>query len=96
MGSIVEYRCPSCAFATGELSIGWGKAGRASFWGGLARCEPCKTVGVVDLSRKGVGYGDRKCQDCGRGLVVLEGTFVSVTCPRCSVPMNHATLGTWQ
>src|SRR5437016_14598642 len=38
MGSIVAYKCPSCSYATEQLSVGWGKAGRAKFWGGLAVC----------------------------------------------------------
>ena len=36
MGSLVVYRCGSCSFATDRLQIGWGKAGRARYWGGLA------------------------------------------------------------
>src|SRR5437867_3513390 len=40
MGSIVAYKCPSCSYATEELSVGWGKAGRAKFWGGLAGTRP--------------------------------------------------------
>ena len=95
MGSIIEYRCAACTYASGELSVGWGKEGRASFWGGLARCTPCKKLGVVDLSRKYTGIGERSCDACGGGLTLFEGTFGSVPCPRCAKPLQPETHGRW-
>jgi hypothetical protein len=94
MGSLVEYRCTTCTFATGQLSVGWGKAGRQKFWGALARCGPCKKIGVVDL---GVTHADRekRCMDCNGLLTLFEGISVSIPCPRCSTSMHHAALGNW-
>ena len=94
MGMIVEYRCRICTFSSGHLSVGWGKAGRQQFWGGLARCSPCKSIRVVDLTRKNVDRGSR-CVQCDGPLTLLEGTSESVECPHCGRSMNHASLGTW-
>jgi hypothetical protein len=33
MGSIVEFNCQGCGFTTGDLRVGWGRAGRTRFWG---------------------------------------------------------------
>jgi hypothetical protein len=95
MGSLVEYHCDACAFSTGKLSVGWGKAGRRQFWGGLARCEPCKEVGVVDLSSAAPDYGGRRCGHCGGALTLLDGTSTRIPCPRCNVLMDHERLGIW-
>ncbi len=94
MGSIVEYRCTACRFTTGQLSLGWGKAGRHQFWGGLARCTPCKMIGVVDLTMKNSDRGSR-CVQCNGPLTLLEGLSVSVQCPQCGTSMNHGPIGTW-
>jgi hypothetical protein len=94
MGSIVEYRCTACTFATGHLSVGWGKAGRRRFWGGLARCSPCKKIGVIDLTTTNIDRGGN-CVQCGGLLTLLEGISQSIECPRCGTAMHHAPLGTW-
>lgn len=93
MGSVVEYRCAACSFSTGHLSIGWGKAGRQKFWGALARCVPCRDLGVVDLSAKHTG--DIRCAQCQGLLVLFEGTSVSIPCPWCSASLRHARVDTW-
>lgn len=96
MGSVVEYHCAACTFSSGHLSIGWGKAGRQSFWGALARCNPCKKLGVVDLTvRRDDLRDERRCGQCNAPLTILEGISVAVTCPRCNTPMHHASVGTW-
>lgn len=95
MGAIVEFHCPACVFSTGRLSIGWGKAGRSQFWGGLARCEPCKEVGVVDLSTPEPNSRGRRCVHCGGQLLLVEGTQTGVPCPLCGVPMDQQRLGAW-
>lgn len=96
MGSVVEYHCSACAFSSGRLHIGWGKTGRTSFWGGLARCEPCGELGVADLTAsRRVGGSEPRCAHCEAPLTLLEGTSVGVSCPRCRAPLRHQTLGTW-
>ena len=95
MGSVVEYRCAACAFTSGQLSVGWGKAGRQSFWGALARCNPCMTLGVVDLIERNSDRSERRCGNCNAPLTILEGLSIAVPCPRCNTPMHHAPLGTW-
>jgi hypothetical protein len=95
MGSVVEYACVPCAFSTGRLSIGWGKAGRGRFWGGLARCEVCKELSVVNLAERPPDRGDRKCVSCNGPLKLLEGMAEAVACPHCSKPLRHSTLGSW-
>ena len=37
MGSIVEFNCRSCGFTSGNLSVGWGKAGRTQVLGRARR-----------------------------------------------------------
>ena len=94
MGSIVEYKCPTCRFTTGELTIGWGKAGRREFWGGLARCVPCREIGVVNLS-VGRDERDRRCGRCNGSLALIDGVQASVACPNCEIPLGHKTLRLW-
>ena len=72
MGSLVEYRCPTCRYDTGKLSVGWGKAGRASYWGGLALCTACKSLGVVDLSDTRTDRRDRRCAHCNGPLKLID------------------------
>ena len=64
MGSIVAYKCPACNYATEQLSVGWGKAGRAKFWGGLAVCAECKDLLVLDLAEQRADRRDRRCAKC--------------------------------
>ena len=93
MGSIVEYSCPSCRFSSGKLSIGWGKAGRQAFWGGIARCKPCKKLGVVDLAVR-VDEGGR-CAQCNSVLVKFDDLSAGIACPGCGDWLRHSQLGTW-
>ena len=95
MGSIVEYHCPACSFATGRLQVGWGKAGRASFWGGLALCEACKDISVIDLSDKRVDRRDRRCAQCNGLLKLLDGIAERIKCPRCTASLTYAGAGSW-
>ncbi|MGH7818477.1 MAG: hypothetical protein ACREQ9_01770 [Candidatus Binatia bacterium] len=96
MGSVVEFQCCTCTYSTGRLQVGWGKTGRAAFWGGLARCEPCGQLGVVDLAAARGAYREEpRCAQCKRPLTLIEGTSVNVPCPRCRGPLRHATVGTW-
>jgi predicted RNA-binding Zn-ribbon protein involved in translation (DUF1610 family) len=95
MGSIVEYRCPVCGFATGRLSVGWGKAGRASFWGGLALCDACKDLSVVDLADTRTDRRDRRCAKCNGVLKLFDGTADRVRCPHCTNTLRCANLGGW-
>ena len=96
MGSVVEYRCGTCTFSSGRLSVGWGKAGRQRFWGALAHCHDCKKLDVVDLTvRSQDRNGEHRCAQCNAPLKILEGLSVAIPCPRCSTPMQHAPLGTW-
>lgn len=94
MGSVVEYRCRTCTFATGRLSVGWGKAGRQTFWGGLAACTPCKSVSVVNLMLR-TARQDTRCAKCNGQLTLFEGISVNIPCPQCHSPMRHAALDTW-
>lgn len=95
MGSLVEYRCRGCGLETGKLKVGWGKAGRASYWGGLAVCEACKDLGVIDLSDPKVDRRDRRCAHCNGPLKMLEGIAADVPCPRCSSMLLFQNLGGW-
>ena len=95
MGTVIEYRCPACSFSTGRLSVGWGKAGRASFWGGLALCDTCKELSVVDLADTRPDRRDRRCTHCNGVLKLIEGIAERIKCPRCATPLHHARLGSW-
>ncbi len=95
MGSVVEYRCPTCAFVSGKLQVGWGKAGRASYWGGLALCEACKEISVIDLSDKRVDRRDRRCTHCNGLLKLLDGLAERIKCPQCSAVLTYASAGSW-
>jgi len=95
MGSVVAYRCPSCTFATEQLSIGWGKAGRARFWGGLALCVACKEIMVVNLAESRADRREQKCGRCNGPLKLIEGTADTIACPQCGKALKHATVGSW-
>ncbi|MFN8546016.1 MAG: hypothetical protein U0807_17685 [Candidatus Binatia bacterium] len=95
MGSLVEYRCTACDFTTGKLTLGWGKAGRGAFWGGLASCPACRDLGVVDLAQPRSERRDRRCTQCNGPLTLLEGIAATVPCPRCGATLRHANLGSW-
>jgi DNA-directed RNA polymerase subunit RPC12/RpoP len=95
MGSVVAYRCAACGFATERLSVGWGKAGRARFWGGLALCTECKDLMVVNLAEPRAERRDRRCARCNTALKLLEGTADRIACPRCGQPLRHTILGSW-
>jgi len=95
MGSVVEYRCAACSFSTGRLSVGWGKAGRASFWGGLALCEACKDLNVIDLADTRADRRDRRCATCNGPLKLYEGIAERIACPRCGGALRCANLGSW-
>jgi Mu-like prophage protein Com len=96
VGSVVEYRCEACTFSSGALRIGWGKSGQANFWGGLVRCDLCSELGVADIAAaRDRTSRDLRCGHCGGLLTRLEGTSVSVPCPRCRSALRHQTLGTW-
>ena len=96
MGSVVAYRCKSCTFASGQLRIGWGKSGRASFWGGLVRCDPCGALTVADLGPRREGLDrDLRCGTCNGLVTRIEGTSIGIPCPRCRRELRHETIGTW-
>ena len=95
MGSIVSYKCPACAYATDQLNVGWGKAGRAKVWGGLAVCGECKDLTVIDLSESRADRRDRRCARCNGPLKLIEGTAEAIPCPRCGHSLRHAVLGSW-
>jgi len=95
VGSLVVYRCGSCSFATDRLQIGWGKAGRARYWGGLALCNECKDVMVVNLTESRADRRDRRCTRCNSPIKLIEGTSDAVACPKCSRPLRHAIVGSW-
>ena len=95
MGSVVEYRCTSCAFTTGRLSIGWGKPGRQAFWGSLAACGECKQFSVVNLTNRSVDRKDSRCEKCNGLLTLFEGISVNIPCPYCRSAMRHGALETW-
>ena len=81
MGSIVEFNCQGCGFTTGDLRVGWGRAGRTRFWGGLGTCAACKRLSVVDLAAK---LDTHRCQECQGQLQLLEGMAQDIPCPECS------------
>jgi DNA-directed RNA polymerase subunit RPC12/RpoP len=95
MGSLVAYRCGACEFATEQLQVGWGKAGRARYWGGLAVCAECKDLTVVNLSEARVDRRDRRCARCNGALKMLEGTSEAIPCPRCGARLRHSVVGSW-
>jgi phage FluMu protein Com len=95
MGSIVTYTCGACSFATEQLSVGWGKAGRAAYWGGLALCPECKDITALNLGESRADRRDRRCSRCNAPLRLIEGTSERIPCPRCGQPLRQATLGTW-
>jgi len=95
MGSVVEFRCPACTFTSGRLSVGWGKAGRAAFWGSLAVCKACEEVSVVDLADMRPDRRDHRCPRCNGLLKLLEGMAERVQCPHCGTTLHPVTLGTW-
>jgi hypothetical protein len=95
MGSIVQFVCPTCRYATGELQVGWGKAGRAKYWGGLAVCAACKEIRLVDLSDPKVDRRDRRCAECNGPLKMIEGMAERVPCPFCATPLEAGHKGSW-
>jgi hypothetical protein len=95
LGSVVQYRCGACSFSSGELRLGWGKAGRASFWGGLFRCDPCGELTVSHIAARGNTNREPRCAKCGGLLAPLEGTSVTIPCPGCRRMLRHETVGTW-
>jgi hypothetical protein len=95
MGSLVAYHCASCTFATDSLQVGWGKAGRAAFWGGLALCAACKEISVVNLSEGRGERRDSKCQRCNGPLKMIEGTADTIPCPGCGKPIRPDIVGKW-
>lgn len=95
MGSLVEYRCPTCKYESGTLQVGWGKAGRARYWGGLALCAACRQVMVVDLSDTKVDRRDRRCATCNGPVKLLEGIAERVGCPHCGAALVPENRGGW-
>ncbi len=92
MGSIVEFNCRSCGFTSGNLSVGWGKAGRTRFWGGLGVCSTCKRLSVVDLAVK---LDMHRCKECQSQLTLLEGVAQDIPCPACNTILRSTNLGIW-
>jgi len=92
MGSIVEFRCGGCGFTSGELRLGWGKEGRARFWGGLGHCPTCKRLSVVDLASK---QDMHRCQECQGQLQLLEGMAQDIPCPACSKILRTQNVSVW-
>ena len=92
MGSIVEFRCQSCGFTSGNLRVGWGKAGRARFWGGLGLCSACKRLAVVDLATR---QDVHRCEQCQGQLQLLEGTAQDIPCPSCSKVLRPKSVDIW-
>jgi hypothetical protein len=92
MGSIVEFNCQSCGFTTGDLRVGWGRAGRTRFWGGLGTCAACKRLSVVDLAAK---LDTHRCQECQGQLQLLEGMAQDIPCPECTRVLRTTNLGVW-
>ena len=95
MGSILSYRCPSCSYATAQLSVGWGKAGRAAYWGGLGVCDACKELVVINLAEARADRRDRRCTRCNAPLKLIEDTADTIPCPHCGKGLRHATVGSW-
>src|SRR5437867_7971518 len=95
MGSVVQYRCAGCDFSTAQLAIGWGKAGRARFWGGLALCTACQELTVADLVDRRPDRREHPCARCNAPLALLEGISQKVKCPRCGAALRHTTIGSW-
>jgi phage FluMu protein Com len=89
MGSIVEFNCQGCGFTTGDLRVGWGRAGRTRFWGGLGVCATCKRLSVVDLAAK---LDTHRCQECQGQLQLLEGMAQDIPCPECSRVLRTTNL----
>lgn len=95
MGSLVTYKCAACAFASEQLQVGWGKAGRANYWGGLALCPECKDLIVVNLAEPRADRRDRRCTRCNGPLRLIEGTTEAIPCPQCGQRLRHAMVGSW-
>ena len=99
MGSVVEFTCSACGFTTGKLSVGWGRAGREAFWGGLGVCPSCRDIAVVDLASRPVDragrHDSRRCAKCNGPMTLLEGTSQDIPCPQCARVLARANLGVW-
>ena len=100
MGSIVAYKCTSCNYATEQLSVGWGKAGRAKFWGGLAVCAECKDLLVLDLAEQRADRRDRRCAKCNGPVKLIEGNdpgdpvfFIDDVIDSIDLEQRYAVLG---
>jgi hypothetical protein len=76
--------------------LGWGQAGRAAYWGGLALCDPCKDLIAVDLANRKPEDRERRCTHCRTSLKLLDGMAEAVGCPSCGSALDCATLGTWR
>lgn len=99
MGSTVRYHCTACGFTTSELRVGWGRAGRAAFWGAVGICPTCKDLTTIDLSarapERGARSSDRRCAACEGVVTVAEGLAATIRCPHCGAPLAHTALGQW-
>ena len=99
MGSLVQFTCPACGFGTGKLSVGWGRAGREAYWGGLGVCPACREVVVVDLASRAPDragrHDSRRCPSCSGPVTLLEGTSQDIPCPHCAKVLERANLGVW-
>ncbi len=95
MGSRVRFRCEKCAFGTDELAVGWGKAGRDSYWGGLAHCPECRALTVVNLAEARANKRDHRCPTCKGLLKLIDGTSERVPCPKCGGGLDQVVLGSW-
>jgi len=95
MGSVVAYRCGACTYATQQMQIGWGKAGRARYWGGLALCPACKEIEVVNLSESRGDRRETKCTRCNGPIRLIEGMADAIACPKCGKALQQSALGSW-
>jgi hypothetical protein len=65
----------SVLFSSGQLRLSWGKSGRNSFWGGLARCDPAGGLVVANITpTPGFGAELRELPGC---VNLFEGTAVT-------------------
>ena len=95
MGSVVAYKCGACSFTSEQMQIGWGKAGRAQYWGGLAVCAECKELMVVNLAEARADRRDRRCARCNGALRLIEGTTEAIPCPKCGQRLRHSIVSSW-
>lgn len=88
MGGLTSYKCKSCGYDSGELTLGPGP-NPDEFDPVLVSCSQCKRLRVVH--RPEIGRGCPKCS----GKLRTENEDKKVKCPRCGKTLKKELVALW-